>query len=195
MVNKDSKLKEGINSDNKLEKYTSDSVNSMLQTLTHSSSMQDNHRSQHLVYNRRSKNSKFYRTNQDIINNLISTSKNINIDVDSYNSLKIYHQNICGLKYKTDELISSLESNLPRVICLTEPHLNQNEMESISILRYKLGAQYCRKNYLKGGTCIFLHETLEYETINLKKLSSDLDIEVCAIIIVYILKNVYFINL
>jgi hypothetical protein len=50
--------------------------------------------------------------------------------------------------------------------------------------------QYCITNweldivekYLKSGTCIFLHETLEYETINLKKLSSDLDVEVCAII-------------
>jgi exonuclease III len=107
------------------------------------------------------------------------------MDKDSFNLLKIYHQNICGLKYKTDELISTVESNLPHVICLTEHHLYHNELNNtrISISHYKLGAQYCREKYSKGGTCIFLHETLEYDSINLKKLLSDLDIGACAITI------------
>jgi hypothetical protein len=123
----------------------------------------------------------FCRTNQDLINSLVSPSNKLIIHTDSYKSLKIYHQNIRGLKYKTNELISSLESNLPHLLCLTEHHLNQIEMENISTENYKLGAQYCRKQLSKGGTCIFVHEILEYDTINLKNSVSDLDIEDCAI--------------
>jgi hypothetical protein len=31
------------------------------------------------------------------------------------------------------------------VICLTECHLTDYEMDAIHILKYKLGARYCRK--------------------------------------------------
>jgi hypothetical protein len=163
-----------------LVKHPCVSINKEVQISASTSFIQDSHKSHGHAYNRKRKNSKFYRTNQDPINNLVLKSKHTKMDTDSFNLLKIYHQNICGLKYKTDELISTLESNLPHVICLTEHHLNHNGLNNIS--HYKLGAQYCREKYSKGGTCIFLHETLEYDTINLKKLS-DLDTEACAITI------------
>ena len=41
---------------------------------------------------------------------------NDNFNRDSI-SLTIYHQNICGLKGKTDELISSMSPNLPHILC------------------------------------------------------------------------------
>jgi hypothetical protein len=35
-------------------------------------------------------------------------------------SLKIFHQNIFGLTYKTNELIYALYPNFPHIICITE---------------------------------------------------------------------------
>jgi hypothetical protein len=46
-------------------------------------------------------------------------------------SLKIFHQNICGLGYKTNELICSLYPNCPHIICITEHRLNLTESNSI----------------------------------------------------------------
>ena len=46
------------------------------------------------------------------------------------NSLKIFNQNIRGLASKIDELLIALLSYSPHVICLTEHHLQIEEMSS-----------------------------------------------------------------
>jgi len=38
-------------------------------------------------------------------------------------SLTVFHQNICGLLNKKEELLDSLTRNSPRIICITEHHL------------------------------------------------------------------------
>jgi exonuclease III len=96
------------------------------------------------------------------------------------NSLKIYHQNISGLKYKVNELLSFLYPDLPHIICLTEHHLNHLEMNSTVIENYKLGGSFCRRSTLKGGTCIFVLNHLNHITLNIETNCSDFDIEVCA---------------
>ena len=50
-----------------------------------------------------------------------------------HNSLKASHQNIQVLKQKTNELLHSLHSDLPHIICTREHHLNQLELDNISI--------------------------------------------------------------
>ena len=40
------------------------------------------------------------------------------------NSLRVFHQNIRGLKHKTDELLSALCTDFPHVLCLMEHHVN-----------------------------------------------------------------------
>lgn len=46
-------------------------------------------------------------------------------------ALKIYHQNICGIKSEVNELLSFLfNEDLPHVICKTEHHLNHLELYS-----------------------------------------------------------------
>jgi hypothetical protein len=47
------------------------------------------------------------------------------IESDSNQVLRIHHQNICGLGTKTNDLLASLYTNLPYVLCLTEHHLRQ----------------------------------------------------------------------
>jgi hypothetical protein len=59
--------------------------------------------------------------------------------VDIVDSLRVFHQNIRGLKGKTDELDLHLLDVTPHIICLTEHHLKDHEIDIMSIPQYKLG--------------------------------------------------------
>lgn len=95
--------------------------------------------------------------------------------------LKIYHQNICGLRYKINELLSFLYPDFPNIICITEHHLSYTDLSSIVIENYKLGASYRRRTASKGGTFIFLLNHLNYVILNIETDCSDFDIELCSI--------------
>jgi len=45
------------------------------------------------------------------------------------NSFTVFHQNICGLLNKKEELLNSLTINSPQIICITEHHLINEELE------------------------------------------------------------------
>jgi hypothetical protein len=60
--------------------------------------------------------------------------------------LLICHQNIKGLRNKIDEISMLWSSNFPHVLCFTEHHLGNNEINCIYINSYNLGAKYCRTN-------------------------------------------------
>ena len=45
------------------------------------------------------------------------------------NSVTIFHQNICGLRRKTDELISSVFPDFPHILCFSEHHLKKLELD------------------------------------------------------------------
>ena len=92
------------------------------------------------------------------------------------NSLTIYHQNICGLKGKTDELISSMSPSLPHILCFSEHHLKHTELEQINIEGFKLCTAYCRQAIKRGGVCIFIQKGLEYSKIDVNKYCKDQDI-------------------
>ena len=103
---------------------------------------------------------------------------NDNFNVDS-NSFTIYHQNICGLKDKTDELISSMSPNLPQILCFTDHHLKHTELNQINIEGFKLCTAYCRQAIKRGGVCIFIQKDLEYSKIHVNKYCKDQDIKIC----------------
>jgi hypothetical protein len=69
----------------------------------------------------------------------------------------------------------------PNIICLTEHHLMDYEMDALYIPKYKLGAGYGRKKLKNGGVCIFLQEDLNFSTINLQKYCKEPDTEIVAI--------------
>jgi len=48
-----------------------------------------------------------------------------------------------GLKGKTNEIMLSLLAEAPHLICLTEHHLKNYEIDATPISNYKLGAKYC----------------------------------------------------
>jgi len=76
---------------------------------------------------------------------------------------------------------SQCSTNLPHVLCFTEHHLHDHEINSIYINSFNLGAKYCRVNLKHGGVSIFVHETMPFTTINLSEFCIDQDIEICAI--------------
>jgi len=42
--------------------------------------------------------------------------------------LHIYHQNIQGIKWKSDEILDFFYPVFPHIVCITEHHLNQYEI-------------------------------------------------------------------
>jgi hypothetical protein len=108
----------------------------------------------------------------------IESSKNL-----SEVTLQILHQNIQGLRCKIDEILNFLNPDFPHILCLTEHHLNQLELETVHLGNYTLGASYCRCSMEKGGVCIYVHCCLSYSKIHLSNFSIDQHIKVSAILL------------
>jgi exonuclease III len=124
------------------------------------------------------------------------------------NAFTIFHQNICGLPNKQEELLHSLTDHTPQIICLTEHHLHDEELEGRTLNQYTLGAKFCRKIHKCAGVCIFIKENLHFANINMDKYSKEMDIEIyaikihtpsCAIVVVTVYRSptgdvTYFLN-
>ena len=104
-----------------------------------------------------------------------------NKQTNSKNLFKIFHQNIRGLKLKVDELSNSIFPDYPHIMCLTEHHLKDYEIDNLPIDHFKLGSKFCRHEFKNGGVCIFIHEDREFFSILLDKYCKEKDIEVCAV--------------
>ena len=100
---------------------------------------------------------------------------------NSKNLFKIFHQNIIALKSKVDELSNSLLPEYPHILCLTEHHLKDYEIDNLPVEHFNLGSKFCRHEFKNGGVCIFIHEDLEFNSIPLDKYCKEKDIEVCAL--------------
>jgi len=74
-----------------------------------------------------------------------------------------------------------LHHNLPHILCLSEHHLSEFELQLTHLTNYSLGANYCRKTFLKGDVSIFVYRNLKYNTINIYKYNIDKDTKACAI--------------
>jgi len=64
-------------------------------------------------------------------------------------SLKMFHQNIRSLVNKSNELSCHLRHDLPHILCLSEHHLSESELQLIHLTNYSLGTNYCTKNFSK----------------------------------------------
>jgi len=103
-------------------------------------------------------------------------------DSDCDQVLRIYHQNICGLGSKTNDLLIFLYPNLPHILCLTEQHLRQFQLQLITIDNYVLGAEFSRQSFLKGGgVCIFIQKNIPFSIINVEKFCKDKELKACAV--------------
>jgi len=75
------------------------------------------------------------------------------------NTLKIFHQNICGLKHKCNRLLVPSYPHFSHVLYITEHHMNKMQLystntENCTTEDYSLGANYCSNSSMKGGVSI-----------------------------------------
>jgi hypothetical protein len=111
----------------------------------------------------------------------------------SKTALQIYHQNIQGLRCKVDEILNFLYPDFPQVICVSEHHLQQAELDILHLGIYTLGASYCRQSIKMGGVCIFVHQDVSFTKIDLGKFCIDQHMEACAILLyIQTTKSTYY---
>ena len=97
------------------------------------------------------------------------------------NTFTVFHQNICGPFNKKEELLNFLTRNSRQIICITEHHLIDEDLEGITLYPYALGVKFCRRMHKCVGVCIFIQDNIHYTNINTDRYSSEKDIEICAV--------------
>jgi exonuclease III len=96
---------------------------------------------------------------------------------DSSNNLKVYHQNIRCLRGKLSQLPNILYSELPQLICINVHHLKDFEMDVMTIDYYQLSIKFCRHQYKNGGICIYVHESIDFDSISTHHVYKEKDLE------------------
>jgi hypothetical protein len=86
------------------------------------------------------------------------------------NNIKVFHQNICSITNKLDELHIDLQTNptRPHLICLTDHHLKETKITKFSLDGCKLISSFCREESQGGGVCILISNNIIAQTIDLK---------------------------
>ena len=64
---------------------------------------------------------------------------------------------------------------------LSEHHLKNEEIETLTLNQYILGAKFCRQSYKGGGVCIYIPDSITFCNINLNEHLKEKDFEICAI--------------
>jgi len=78
-------------------------------------------------------------------------------------------------------VLSSLYPSFPHILCFTEHHLNQQEIELTQIDSYTLVASFCRTSLKMGGVCIFVNKNLNFKNVDIQKFIHERDIEAGAV--------------
>jgi len=60
-------------------------------------------------------------------------------------------------------------------------HLKDLEIDMISTENYNLDAKFCRHQYKNRGVCIFVHESIDLNTIPTHSICKENDLEICSI--------------
>jgi len=82
--------------------------------------------------------------NTPVVSNINSNLNNSSFQqINGPIPLTVYHQNIRGLRGKVNELISKLSPTLPQVLCFSEHHMSQVELQHTFVDSYNLEASYC----------------------------------------------------
>jgi hypothetical protein len=104
-------------------------------------------------------------------------------NAESSNSVNIFHQNIRGLRSKSDEIIHSFEiDNInPYILCLSEHHMVEQELLHLTLNGYLLGSSFCQKDLQGGGVCIFVRTDQHFSEIDISHHCKEQHFEICSI--------------
>jgi hypothetical protein len=72
----------------------------------------------------------------DFHNDHDQSNKKQILNKQTENTFTVFHLNICGLLNKGEELLNSLTRNSPQIICITEHHLIDEELEGVTLHPY-----------------------------------------------------------
>jgi hypothetical protein len=86
-----------------------------------------------------------------------------------------------GIINKTEELLLSPTSQSSHIICISEHHLKDYEMNTVSLNQYILASQYSRKHFRQGGVRNFINKNVQFSKINNVANYKEKDLELCAI--------------
>jgi hypothetical protein len=87
--------------------------------------------------------------------NFINHDKNVELS----NSLYIFHQNVRGLRSKSEELIHSLDTDNinPHILCFSEHHTEERELLHLTLHGHILGSSFCRKKLCaRACVCVYV---------------------------------------
>jgi len=54
-------------------------------------------------------------------------------------------------------------------------------VDMMRIEYYKLGAKFCRHQYKNGSACIFVNESIDFDSISIHHICKEKDLEICAV--------------
>jgi len=98
-------------------------------------------------------------------------------------NLKLANINIQCLSNKINNLTSALASASVDIACVTEHWLKQDQLKSIHIKGYKIGAAFCRDTYNHGRVLIMVKNHLQIMEIDIGKHNTEKLFEICSIYI------------
>jgi exonuclease III len=95
--------------------------------------------------------------------------------------LNIFHQNIRGLRNKGKVLINSfvLDSVNPDILCLSELHIEEQDLLNLTLQGDSLGSSYCCQNLQTQEVCIFVREDQSFNKIDNLLHCAEQTLEVC----------------
>lgn len=82
----------------------------------------------------------------------------------------IYHQNVCGISTKKEELdmyLNNMDASKPKYVCITEHFLNPKNVALLNLTNYKLVAYNVRSNMIRGGSLILGLNNCNYEEVSI----------------------------
>lgn len=91
-------------------------------------------------------------------------------NVDSSNSLHVFHQNVRGLRRKSVVLINLFDigNTNPHILFFSEHHMiEQDLLLHITLPDEMLGCSFCCQNTQVGGVCIFIGRDLYFNRIHI----------------------------
>lgn len=84
-------------------------------------------------------------------------------------SIRVFHQNICGLRSNHSLLQIHLQSESPDVVCLSEHNLSDAQFEKLQMPDYSNVSTFCCESRQKGGVCILSKTNICIEALDVSK--------------------------
>jgi hypothetical protein len=106
-------------------------------------------------------------------------SPSVKEDDDEGKSLILIHHNLRGLSSKIDEFTNmlALEQINPQVICFSEHHMLESNLNLLHINNYDLSTGFCHETYKKGCVCIYIYiyirEDICYKSLDLTRICKE----------------------